>query len=149
MKMMEKTVTQLERNKPVPKPAPPAPPTPPRPQQQSQLASLNNPNFKLSATQEDAVKHAISPCWNIDPGALNYKSMQVELKLTLSPDGIVIGAEVMDKGRYASDVQYRAAADSARRAVLNEQCHKLPLPPDQYASWQNIYFTFDPQQILQ
>jgi len=148
MKMMEKTVAQVEHNKPQPKPAPPAPPTPPQ-QQQQQTASLNNPNFKLSATEEDAVRRTIAPCWNIDPGALNYKSMQVELKLTLSPDGIVTGAEVTDRGRYYSDSEFRAAADSARRAVLNDRCHKLPLPPDQYASWQTTYLTFDPQQILQ
>ena len=143
MKMMEKTVTQLAQNKPQPKPAPPAPPAPPQ-----QTASLSNPNYKLSATQEDAVRRAIEPCWNIDPGAQNYRSMQVELKLTLSPDGVVMGAEIQNQARYYSDSQYRAAADAARRAVLNDRCHKLPLPLDQYANWRNTTLVFDPKEIL-
>jgi len=146
MKMMEKTVTQLNQNKPAPKPSPPVPPVPPAPQQ---TASLSNPNFKLSSSEEDAVRHTIAPCWNIDPGAAGYQSMQVELKLTLTRDGTVVAAEIPNVGRYNSDSRYRAAADSARRAVLNDRCHKLPLPPDQYANWQTTYLTFDPKDILQ
>jgi hypothetical protein len=146
---MNKTVADLTKNKPTPKPAPPTPPVPPAAPVPQQTASLSNPNFKLSATQEDAVRKTIAPCWNIDPGAVNYQSMQIELKLTLNRDGTVMAAEIQDQARYYGDTRYRAAADSARRAVLNDRCHKLPLPPDQYANWQTTYLRFDPKDILQ
>ena len=144
MKMMEKTVTQLAKTPPQQKPAPPSPPAPP-----AQMASLSDPNYKLSATQEDAVRRTIAPCWNIDPGALNFRSMQVQLRLTLNQEGVVTNVDIPDRGRYASDSQFRAAADSARRAVLNDRCHKLPLPPDQYANWRNMTLNFDPKEALQ
>jgi hypothetical protein len=137
-------VAQLNKTKPAPKPSPPAPPAAPQ-----QTATLSNPNFKLSATEEDAVRRAIAPCWNIDPGALGYGSFQVELKLTMNPDGTVRDVAIQDRGRYASDSYYRAAADAARRAVTNPRCHKLPLPADQYANWQTTTLTFDPKEILQ
>jgi hypothetical protein len=50
--------------------------------------------------------------------------------------------------RYSRDSRYRAAADSARRALTNPRCNKLPLPPDQYVNWQTATFTFDPKDIL-
>ncbi len=147
MKMMEKTVTEVSKTKPTPKPSPPAPAAaPPAP---PQTASLSNPNLQAVLVEEDAVRKTIAPCWNIDPGALNYKSLQVELKLTLNRDGTVMAAEIQNTAKYYSDPQYRAAADSARRAVLNDRCHKLPLPPDQYANWQTTYLRFDPKDILQ
>jgi hypothetical protein len=61
----------------------------------------------------------------------------------------VVAAEIQNQARYYSDTQYRAAADSARRAVLNDRCHKLPLPADQYTNWQTTYLRFDPKDILQ
>jgi hypothetical protein len=121
---------------------PPAPPVPPQ-----QTASLSNPNFKLSATEEDAVRKTIAPCWNIDTGT--PKSVQIELKLTMNPDGTVRDVTIQDTGRYATDSYFRAAADAARRAVTNPRCHKLPLPADQYANWQTTYLTFDPKELLQ
>jgi hypothetical protein len=142
MKMMEKTVTQLAHNRPQPKPAPPQP-------QQQQTASLSNPNYKLSATQEDAVRRTIGQCWNIDAGAQDYRALEIEMRITLTPDAVVTSAEVLDRGRYFSDSRYRAAADAARRAVLNDKCHKLPLPLDQYADWRTIKLVFSPEGFLQ
>lgn len=146
MKQMQQAVTQVQQNRPQPKPSPPAPPAPPAARQQ---ATLSDPNYKLSSGEEDAVKRAIAPCWNIDPGVMNYKNLQVHLRLQMNPDGTVRDVTIMDTGRYGSDSYYRAAADAARRAVMNPRCSKLPLPPDKYANWQITNLIFDPKDILQ
>jgi hypothetical protein len=142
MKMMEKAVAKPQTPQPQ-KPSPPAPPAPPQ-----QQATLSNPNYKLSSSDEDKVRRTIEPCWNIDPGMKNYGSLQVELKLTLNPDGSVRDVVIQDMGRYAQDSSFRAAADSARRALTNPRCNKLPLPLDQYTNWQTTYLRFDPKDIL-
>ncbi|MBV8168097.1 MAG: cell envelope integrity protein TolA, partial [Alphaproteobacteria bacterium] len=104
---------------------------------------------ELSSGEVDAIKRAIAPCWNIDPGVLNYKSLQVHLRLTMNPDGTVREVTLMDTARYSTDTYYRAAVDSARRALTNPRCNKLPFPPDKYATWQITNLIFDPKDILQ
>jgi len=42
----------------------------------------------------------------------------------------------------SSGPAYRAAAESARRAVI--QCAPYTLPADRYDSWQEIVLDFDP-----
>lgn len=143
MKMMERAVTQVQRNQPQ-RPSPPAPP-----QARQQQSSLNDPRYELSSSEVDAVKRAIAPCWNIDPGVLNYKSLQVHLRLQMNPDGTVREVTLVDAGRYNQDSYYRAAVDSARRALTNPKCSKLPLPADKYANWQVTNLIFDPKDILQ
>jgi clan AA aspartic protease (TIGR02281 family) len=117
------------------------------PPQPPPVASVGR-DRKLSTAQEDAVRRTIAPCWNIDPGALGSGPLAVELKLTLNADGTVHDVTIQDAGRYARDSNFRLAADAARRAVTNPRCHKLPLPADQYASWQTLYLRFDPRDIL-
>jgi hypothetical protein len=47
-----------------------------------------------------------------------------------------------------SDPFYRAAAESALRAVLNPQCSPLKLPPDKYEQWKILELTFNPKDLL-
>jgi hypothetical protein len=144
MKMMETAVKTAPKQ--AQKPSPPAPAAPAQARQQ---ASLSDPNAKLSSSEEDAVRRAIAPCWNIDPGVMNYKALQVHLRMVMNPDGTVREVTIVDSGRYGQDSYYRAAADAARRAVLNPRCNKLPLPPEKYANWQITNLIFDPKDILQ
>ena len=43
---------------------------------------------------------------------------------------------------------YRAAAESAMRAVQNDKCSPLKLPPDKYDRWKEITLTFDPSKMV-
>ena len=42
----------------------------------------------------------------------------MDIQVELEKDGTVKLAEIADRSRYGSDVQYRAAANAARQAVL-------------------------------
>ena len=57
-------------------------------------------------------------------------------------------AMIVDTGRYAADAFFRAAADSAKRAVLNPQCSPLHVPPDKYEAWHNLDLFFNPKDVL-
>ena len=54
----------------------------------------------------------------------------------------------VDQARYASDQFFRAAADSAVRAVRNPQCSPLKLPQGKYDDWKSISIRFDPKDVL-
>ena len=111
----------------------------------------------LTISQEDALKSDIQRCWNVPAGAQNAENLLIYLRVHFNPDGTVRRVEFMDPIRYNSDSFYRAAADSARRAV--EQCQTgtrfdgsyrqgYDLPRDRYDDWRTVRMTFDPSDML-
>ncbi len=153
---MKKTVSDLEKQQPkAAQPAKAAPAQvaqaqPPAAPASSSQAS-NNPNVQLSASEQVAfgniVKHAVQPCWNAPVGALDAKSLVPEFRLTMNPDGTVRDAQLVNTGQLGNP-NFRAAAESARRAVLNPQCSKFPLPADRYSGgWDVITIKFDPKDF--
>jgi hypothetical protein len=103
---------------------------------------------QLSASEIDLVREQIERCWNVPAGARDAKDMVIEVRAAVNPDGTVREATIVDQGRYGGDPYYRAAAESARRAVLNPSCSPLKLPPDKYDSWRDLDLFFNPKDIL-
>jgi len=111
----------------------------------------------LTISQEDALREAVKRCWNVPAGAVDAENLQIELRVTFNPDATVRNVEIMDFIRYNSDSFYRAAADSARRAV--QQCENgtrfdgsyrqgYDLPRDQYDAWRAVRLIFDPREMF-
>jgi outer membrane biosynthesis protein TonB len=129
-------------------------PTPPaQPQQTAGPVSPNPPaspsaptvgDWKPSASDENAIRNAVAPCWSVDSGRLNARNLKVELRIFLNPDGSVRDAQILTAG---GDANMRAAAEAARRAVLNPQCNKLPLPAEQLGKVPSMIFVFDPKDL--
>ncbi len=46
------------------------------------------------------------------------------------------------------DADFRAAAESALRAVLNPRCHPFALPREKYDSWKTMTLVFDPKEMF-
>lgn len=103
---------------------------------------------RLMITEEDALRRQIEQCWNPPIGARDAQSLVVEVIIDVNQDRTVANADVVDKLRYASDPFFRAAADSAIRAVRSPKCNPLALPEDKYEQWKRIDFTFDPRDML-
>jgi outer membrane biosynthesis protein TonB len=106
-------------------------------------------NLPLSLSEVDAIRSQLSKCWNIPAGARMAEELAVPLRIQLRQNGAVISVEFVEKGRYnnPSNSFYRAAADSARRAVL--KCSPLKnLPPDKYDQWKDMEINFDPKEML-
>jgi hypothetical protein len=92
------------------------------------------------------VRRQIEACWVPPIGARDAKELTPEFRVSMNPDGSVRGAELMNS--RSDDSFFQAAADSARRALLNANCHgPLKLPPDKFDQWQTFTITFDPKDI--
>ena len=110
--------------------------------------SLKNQNQNLNVTEEkkatateiDILRNHVRQCWNA-PYAANELNKIINLKIFTNPDGSVVNVEIIDVAFYKKDPVYRAAADSARRAV--KDCSPLPLPKNKYDLFKIFTFNFD------
>ncbi len=110
--------------------------------------SLKNQNQNLNLTEEkkatateiDILRNHVRQCWNA-PYAANELNKIINLKIFTNPDGSVINVQIIDVAFYKKDPVYRAAADSARRAV--KDCSPLPLPKNKYDLFKIFTFNFD------
>ncbi|MGB4102053.1 MAG: energy transducer TonB [Alphaproteobacteria bacterium] len=103
---------------------------------------------KLSISEEDALRRQMIQCWNMPIGARNAEQLIVEITIDVNPDRTVRAARVVDTARMGSDPFFRAAAESALRAVRNPLCSPLALPEGKYEQWKVIHFNFDPRDML-
>jgi outer membrane biosynthesis protein TonB len=103
----------------------------------------------LSLSERDAIRNQIAACWNVPAGAKDAQDLVIVLHITLNQDGSLVSAELASAsiGRYNSDSFFRAAADSAIRAV--RQCSPLKnLSPEKYGTWRDMELTFNPKDML-
>ena len=126
---------------------------PPRPHQEAAGAAASSQpmaplDSRLTASEIDLLRQQIERCWVVPAGARDAKDLDIEIKASVNPDGTVRQAAIVNMARYASDPFFRAAADSAKRAILNPQCSPLRLPPDKYEAWHNLDLFFNPKDLL-
>ncbi len=107
-----------------------------------------NPDMPLSMSELSAIQSQIIKCWNIPAGAKDAHTLVVVLRVQLNQDGSLINAQLAEnQARYNSDTFFRAAADSAMRAV--RRCSPLQgLPVDKYGTWKDFELNFDPKDAL-
>lgn len=103
---------------------------------------------RMTMSELDALRQQLAQCWNVLAGARYAEDLVVDIKLSMNIDGFVQQAVVVDQIRYNSDSIFRAAADSALRAVRDPSCSPFRLPREKYQQWKDITVTFDPRQIL-
>ena len=107
----------------------------------SQNQNLNvTEEKKATATEIDILRNHVRQCWNA-PYAANELNKIINLKIFTNPDGSVVNVQIIDVVFYKNDPVYRAAADSARRAV--KDCSPLPLPKNKYELFKVFTFNFD------
>ncbi|MEJ0061822.1 MAG: cell envelope integrity protein TolA [Alphaproteobacteria bacterium] len=124
--------------------------TPPDPKQKEASAPQNNtPSLsdRVTISEADALRRQIASCWNMPIGARNAEQLIVEVVIEVNPDRTVQSVQIVDMVRLA-DPFFRAAAESAVRALRNPRCSPLELPPDKYQEWKTIHFNFDPRDML-
>ena len=133
-----------------------APDAPPQPHRVAATAPPSSQpkaplGAQLTASELDAlreqVRQQLMPCWNIPAGARDAKDLEVRVRASVSPDGTVREATIVDQGGL-SDPLVRAAAESARRTFFNPRCTPLRLPTDKYEVWKDLVVSFNPKDIL-
>jgi len=102
----------------------------------------------MSASDMDALRRQIYKCWIVPAGARGAKDLVVDVDMEIGRDGTVLKATVADTKRMDTDSYYRAAGESARRAVLDPKCNPLPLPPDKYDQWKQLTLSFNPKDMF-
>ena len=101
---------------------------------------------QVTMSEMDALRAQLARCWNIPAGVEYAENLVVAVRIFVNPDRSVRDAQILDKGRYNRDAPFRAAADSAIRAVYG--CSPLNLPPDKYDQWKTVVVRFDPREML-
>ena len=108
----------------------------------------HDPLRSLAISEIDLVRQQIRECWSLPAGAKEAENLSIEIKMAMNPDGTVRQARILDQNRLQSDPFFRAAAESALRAVLNPHCNPLKLPSEKYRQWQNMILIFDPRDMF-
>ncbi len=122
---------------------------PPKPETQPQPSAPPSSVEDQLARNElsELIRRKVEGCWNVPAGAREADGLLVEIKVVLSRDGSVVRADIVDAARATADSFYRAAAESARRAV--QICSPFrELPPDRYDIWQTLTLRFNPKEML-
>lgn len=126
-----------------PDPAPPQEGSPDSPvEQPANISSV------LNASELDAVRNQVMGCWFEPTGLREGERMVVEVRVEINEDRTVRSAEVVDKARMHTDNFYRTLAESAVRAMHNQNCSQLKLPPDKYSTWRTTIFRFSPEGVM-
>lgn len=108
----------------------------------------HSPMRPLAISEIDLVRQQIRECWNLPAGAKDAQDLNIEIRVVMNPDATVREARIQDQRRLQGDPFFRAAAESALRAVLNPRCSPLKLPLDKYQEWQKMTLNFDPRDMF-
>ncbi|TVR82759.1 MAG: hypothetical protein EA405_06125 [Rhodospirillales bacterium] len=107
-----------------------------------------DPDRPMTISEIDEVRRQIERCWNVPAGAREARDLVVTVRVEMAPDGRPRMAEIVEDRRLGNDGYYRAAAESALRAVLNDRCHPFRLPPDKYERWKTMTLIFNPKDMV-
>ena len=102
---------------------------------------------KLTISEKDAIRRQFYRCWIVPAGAKNLKDLFVSIKIKLDAEGNVIFSKLINDNRL-NESFFRAAAESALRAVNHPECKKLKVPEKKYKTWKEIILDFDPSQSI-
>ncbi len=107
-----------------------------------------DPTIPLSISELDAIKNQIARCWSPPAGAKDDYTLQVTVKVQLSPDGTILQKQLSMESQLKAQTSsfYYAAARSALVALTKSECQRLEnLPGDKYGTWKEMELTFDPR----
>ena len=108
-------------------------------------------NDRASITEierlKQLIRQQIEPCWSPPVGAAGAEDLAVTILIQVDQQGFVRRAQVVDAPAMALNSYVQAAADAARRAVLNPRCQPFRLPQNRYDLWKEIRFNFDPREM--
>ena len=97
-------------------------------------------SLNFSQTDIDRISNHVRKFFNVSYAASEVNNI-ITLKIITNLDGTVQSVTIIEKSKYMKNKFYRAAADAARRAVLDSS--PLPLPKGKEKLFTNITFDFN------
>ncbi len=102
----------------------------------------------LTLGEKDALRVAVSNCWNV--GSLSSEALRttVEVAVSLSQDGKPdIGSIRMIGSTGGSADGAKQAFAAARRAIIRCGARGFNLPPEKFGQWRDIEMVFNPERM--
>ncbi len=115
---------------------------------QEEISQIADFSKQMTRSEMDDLNRGVEPCWNINAGGRDAHKLIVELMVFVNQDRTVREVKIIDQMNYNSDSHFRAAAEAARRALLNPRCSTLNLPPEKYERWKKFRYIFNPSSML-
>ena len=150
--LLKSVVEEAQEKKPQPEPefntllANVADTPPPKPKTETRDRPQPTSTMKLAMSHQIAalIKTTVEANWSVPVGVRDAGDLVVTIRIRLGRDGAVQSAEILDED-YAQDPNFRAMAESARRAVQKAS----PIKPlrrfnDDYNEWRDVTMTFVP-----
>lgn len=97
-------------------------------------------SLNFSQTDIDRISNHVRKFFNVSYAASEVNNI-ITLKIITNLDGTVQSVTIIEKAKYMRNKFYRAAADAARRAVLDSS--PLPLPKGKEKLFTNMIFDFN------
>jgi outer membrane biosynthesis protein TonB len=107
----------------------------------NKLGAFNRSDAENSAGWKSAFQRRVRQCFNFPYNGIDADTFEVDLDISIRPDGTITAQPVIAGVRGASPGIAKAVADAAARAVVECQPYSF-LPKEQYASWKFIPTTF-------
>ncbi|SFT97453.1 hypothetical protein [Sedimentitalea nanhaiensis] len=102
----------------------------------------------LSAVEKDALRVAVSQCWNVGSLSSDALKTTVVVAVSMTPDGKPIADSIrMLSSSGGSDGSARDAFGAARRAIIRCGAKGFDLPAEKYGQWRDIEMTFNPERM--
>ena len=110
-------------------------------------APLGSPG-RLSAGQEDALRIAVSKCWNTGSLSSDALNVTVIVAVQMTEDAKPVAGSIrLVSSTSGTDGAGRQAFEAARRAIIRCGASGFDLPADKYATWSNIEMSFNPEKM--
>ncbi|MGR3508827.1 MAG: energy transducer TonB [Sulfitobacter sp.] len=102
----------------------------------------------LSAGEKEALRVAVSSCWNV--GSLSSEALRttVVVSVAMNQDGTPqTNSITMTSSSGGTQAAAGQAFEAARRAIIRCGARGYQLPVDKFGQWQNIEMTFNPERM--
>lgn len=102
-----------------------------------------------TATLAALVGRQIAEKWRVPAGAAGAEELIVTIEVALTPDGLVVRADVIEVAGAASGDLERAAREAVLWAIRHFRYRPFrDLPSDRYDVWRHMIVRFDPSMML-
>ena len=102
----------------------------------------------ISENDYNIISSQVYPHWVVPAGVKDAESIIIEIRVKLKDNGEVIpsGVKIVNMAKYDSDYIFRAAADSAKRAIL--QASPFTVPKGKINLFREFVFKFNLKEAL-
>ena len=102
----------------------------------------------LTGGEKDALRVAVSRCWNVGSLSTDALGTTVVVAVSMSQDGKPINSSIrLMSSSGGPEAAARQAFETARRAIIRCGARGYDLPVEKYGQWQEIEMTFNPERM--